>query len=145
MHNLFRTVRRLALAPRHWYLKNVWGYQIDPSAFVSLGATLDRSNPRGIWIGAHSIVTHGATVLAHDYVRGLRCDTRIGENCFIGVGAIVLPGVRIGDGSIVGAGAVVIGDVAAGSLVAGNPARLIRKVSVGHYGRLLDPRDDSSP
>ena len=143
MHNLFRLIRRIARYPRYWYLAKVWGYRLAPSAFVSMGATLDRSNPAGVSVGAHSIVTRGATVLAHDYVRGLRCDTHIGENCFIGVGAIIMPGVRIGDGSIVGAGAVVVNDVASGSLVVGNPARVIRTVAVGHYGRLLAPGEES--
>ena len=48
---------------------------------------------------------------------------RIGADCWIGGGALVLPGVSIGDGAIVGAGAVVTRDVAAGATVAGNPAR----------------------
>lgn len=144
MHNLFRLVRKCARYPRYWYMRKVWGYQMAPTAFVSMGAALDRSNPGGVWIGAHSIVTRGATVLAHDYVRGLRCDTHIGANCFVGVGAIIMPGIRVGDGSIVGAGAVVTEDVASGSLVVGNPARVIRKVVVGHYGRLLDASDGSS-
>lgn len=47
----------------------------------------------------------------------------IGENVWIGGGAIILPGVTIGDDAIVGAGAVVTKDVAAGTTVVGNPAR----------------------
>lgn len=47
----------------------------------------------------------------------------IGRNVWIGGGAIILPGVRIGDDALVGAGAVVTRDVAAGTTVAGNPAR----------------------
>lgn len=47
----------------------------------------------------------------------------IGENVWIGGGAIILPGIAIGDGAIVGAGAVVTRNVAAGTTVAGNPAR----------------------
>lgn len=48
---------------------------------------------------------------------------RIGRNVWIGGGAIVLPGVSIGDDAVVGAGSVVTRDVAAGTTVAGNPAR----------------------
>ena len=51
---------------------------------------------------------------------------RIGKDCWIGGGAIILPGVHIGDGAIVGAGAVVLSDVAAGATVVGNPARTVR-------------------
>jgi putative colanic acid biosynthesis acetyltransferase WcaF len=47
----------------------------------------------------------------------------IQANAFVGLRAIVLPGVTVGEGAIVGAGAVVTRDVAPGSVVAGNPAR----------------------
>ncbi|PNG27295.1 sugar O-acetyltransferase [Methylocella silvestris] len=50
----------------------------------------------------------------------------IGANCWIGAGALILPGVTIGDDAIVGAGAVVTRDVAARATVAGNPARRLR-------------------
>jgi virginiamycin A acetyltransferase len=53
-------------------------------------------------------------------------DTVIGNDVWIGHGALILPGVRIGDGAIIGAGAVVAGDVAPYAVVAGNPARVIR-------------------
>lgn len=50
----------------------------------------------------------------------------IGDGSDLGAGCIVLPGVRIGRGVQVGAGAVVTRDVADGSVVAGNPARVLR-------------------
>lgn len=53
---------------------------------------------------------------------------RIGPNVWIGFDACVLPGVSIGEGSVVGARSVVVEDVAAYSIVAGNPARLIRRI-----------------
>ncbi|MDZ4803764.1 MAG: hypothetical protein SGI90_02725, partial [Candidatus Eisenbacteria bacterium] len=46
----------------------------------------------------------------------------------IGAGVVVLPGVRIGRGALIGAGSVVVADVPAGMVVAGNPARVIKKV-----------------
>lgn len=52
---------------------------------------------------------------------------RIGDDVWIGGGAIILPGITIGDGSVVGAGSIVTHDVPAGSVVAGNPARVIRR------------------
>jgi acetyltransferase-like isoleucine patch superfamily enzyme len=51
---------------------------------------------------------------------------RIGKNVWIGFDSIVLPGVTIGEGAIVGARSVVREDVPAYSIVAGNPARIIR-------------------
>jgi acetyltransferase-like isoleucine patch superfamily enzyme len=50
----------------------------------------------------------------------------IGANVFVGAGAYVLAGARIGDNSVVGAGAVVTGEVPPDSVVAGNPARVVR-------------------
>ena len=54
-------------------------------------------------------------------------DVHIGHDVWIGHGAIVLPGRRIGIGAVVGAGAVVTRDVEAYTIVAGNPARPIRR------------------
>lgn len=53
-------------------------------------------------------------------------DTVIGHDCWIGYGAVILPGARIGNGVIIGAGAVVSGEVEDYAVVAGNPARLVR-------------------
>ena len=59
------------------------------------------------------------------------CDFEFGkvaidEGCDIGVGAIILPGVKIGEGSIIGAGSVVNKDVEPYSVVAGVPAKVLR-------------------
>ena len=54
---------------------------------------------------------------------------RIGRNCWIGAGVIVLPGVTIGDNTVVGAGSVVTHDLPAGVVAAGNPCRVMREVS----------------
>jgi len=51
----------------------------------------------------------------------------IEDGCDIGVGAIILPGVRIGEGAVVGAGAVVTHTVPDYHIAAGNPARILRK------------------
>jgi len=53
----------------------------------------------------------------------------IGDNVWLGGGAIVLPGVTIGDNTVVGAGAVVTRDLPADVVAVGNPARVIRPVS----------------
>jgi maltose O-acetyltransferase len=51
----------------------------------------------------------------------------VADDVFIGSNAIILKGVKIGAGSVVGAGAVVAADVPPGAVVAGNPARLVRR------------------
>jgi maltose O-acetyltransferase len=52
----------------------------------------------------------------------------LGDNVWLGAGAIVLPGVSIGTDAIIGAGAVVTRDVPAGVIAVGNPARVIRAI-----------------
>jgi maltose O-acetyltransferase len=56
---------------------------------------------------------------------------RIGNDVWIGGGAIILPGVTIGDRSVIGAGSVVVHDVPVATVVAGNPARIIRALEAG--------------
>jgi virginiamycin A acetyltransferase len=68
-------------------------------------------------------------------------DTEIGHDVWIGHGALILPGARIGSGAIIGAGAVVAGEVPPYAIVAGNPARVIRRrFDEGEVARLLDIR-----
>lgn len=81
-------------------------------------------------IGSH-VTLSDCRILLHDgstkrplnYSRVGR--VKIGDNCFIGAEAIILPNTEIGDNCIVGAGAVVTKDIKAGSVVAGNPAKVI--------------------
>ncbi|MBO7520219.1 MAG: CatB-related O-acetyltransferase, partial [Clostridia bacterium] len=57
----------------------------------------------------------------------LKGNTVIGNDVWIGQNAVILPGVNIGDGAIIGANSVVGSDVEPYTVVAGNPARMIRK------------------
>ena len=122
---------------RHWYLTSVLKMDIAETALVSVGARLDKVNPRGIHIGDDTYIASGTRVLAHDYCLKKHGDTRIGRKCLIGADAIILCGVNIGDEVIVGAGSVVTKDVPAHCIVAGNPARIIRQnIQTRRYGQL---------
>jgi virginiamycin A acetyltransferase len=57
----------------------------------------------------------------------LKGNTIIGNDVWIGQNSVILPGVKIGDGAIIGMGSVVGSDVEPYTIVAGNPARMIRK------------------
>lgn len=52
---------------------------------------------------------------------------RVGHDVWIGHGAVIMPGVSVGNGAVIGANAVVTRDVAAFTIVAGSPARLVRR------------------
>lgn len=54
---------------------------------------------------------------------------KIGKNCFIGCNALILKGTELGDNCVVGAGAVVCGKFEDNCVIAGNPARVIRRLS----------------
>ena len=128
-------LREVVVALRRQYFIRVWNMDIGEGTTVSLSAKLDKTNPLGINIGKYTAVTFGAAILTHDYVNGRNHDVHIGDNCFIGAHALILPGVTIGDNCIVAAASVVARDVPSGSLVAGNPARVLeRNVKTGRWG-----------
>ncbi|MBE6713907.1 MAG: sugar O-acetyltransferase [Ruminococcaceae bacterium] len=53
----------------------------------------------------------------------------IGKNCWIGAGALIVPGVTVGDNVVIGAGSVVTKDIPSNSVAVGNPCRVIRTVN----------------
>jgi acetyltransferase-like isoleucine patch superfamily enzyme len=95
---------------------------------VRLIGDLDTVNPHMIEIGDYSVIGKGSTLLTHCPVKGARA-IKIGSFVYIGFGAIVLPGVALGDFCVVGAGAVVTRSAPARSILAGNPARVLRMLS----------------
>jgi len=112
---------------------------IHPSVKMSLRANLDLTNPSGIHIGEGTYLAFHSVVLAHDMSRLIMTDTFIGRNCFIGAYSIVMPGIRVGDECIVGSGSVVTTDVPSYSVVAGNPAKVVRSgIRTRKWGILED-------
>lgn len=76
-----------------------------------------------------SFITHdGGTLLFREKVRDLEITKPIiiGDNVYIGVNSIILPGVLIEDNVIIGAGSVVTKNIPKGSVYAGNPAKFIK-------------------
>jgi len=128
-------LRAAVIVVRRQYYVRIWHMDLGQGTTISTSAKLDKTNPRGIHIGKYTVVTFGCAILAHDYVNGVNRDVRIGDNCFIGAHSIILPGVTIGDSCVVAAGSVVARDVPSGSLVAGNPARILEhNVETTRYG-----------
>lgn len=109
-----------------------------------------RGDVEKIVIGAHSNVQDGAVIhgdpgqptVIEDYVtlghRAVVHSAYIESGCLIGIGAIVLNGVRVGTGSIIGAGCVVTKDVLPRSLMVGIPAKRLKEVSDSQAAELIE-------
>ena len=54
---------------------------------------------------------------------------KIGKNCWVGAGAIIVPGVTIGDNTVIGAGSVVAKDIPPNVIAVGNPCRVLREIN----------------
>lgn len=110
------------------------GLQLGERTFIAQTAYLDPGYPWLISIGDESTIAPGVIILAHDASmqrhihRTILSPVVIGKRVFVGAGSIVLAGSRIGDNSIVAAGSVVRGEVPAGAVVAGNPAKVVGDV-----------------
>ena len=91
------------------------------------------------------IATAGHPILPALREQGLQYNApvRIGKNCWLGAGALVMPGVTIGDNSVIGAGSVVTRDIPSNVVAAGNPCRVLRPV--GERDRQFYFRDKTSP
>ncbi len=137
-------IREALIELRLWRLRKLAGMDIGRDTKISLRADLDMTNPRGVHIGDGTLIAFHAVVFAHDLSRHFHTHTYIGRNCFIGAHAIIMPGVTIGDQCIVGAGSVVTHDVPGGSIVGGNPARILRSgIKTVKWGILLDAYEDA--
>ena len=77
-----------------------------------------------------TIATGGHPLLPELREKGYQFNApvRIGRNCWIGAGAIIVPGVTIGDNVVIGAGSVVTKDIPSGVVAVGNPCRVQREI-----------------
>ena len=128
--------RRTAPCGREWgdYLR-LWGglYACGDQPSINVGCNI--VDPYLLRIG-NNVRLSSCTLLGHDGVvnlvnraQGTKLDSvgpiDICDNSFVGHGAIVMPNVRIGPNSVVAAGSVVTKDVPPGTVVGGNPAKVI--------------------
>ncbi len=99
---------------------------------------IDNLYPEMVEIRRGSTVAAMSVILAHDEARHYAGggsevvkETVVGENAFVGVRSVIMPGVFIGSRAVVAAGAVVTKQVEAGTIVGGVPARPISPDSAG--------------
>lgn len=139
--NRFLRLRLLITSDPH-KLTKLWrdcGVMIGDNTRIYRNVVFGNSGADPITIGKNCTLT-GCTILGHDASTNrqlgildsewsMEMPVIIEDDCFIGLGAIVLMGVRVGKGSIVAAGAVVTKDVPPYSIVGGNPAKVICSVA----------------
>ena len=91
-----------------------------------------------IYVGDYTMFGPNVTVASagHPILPELRekayqynAPVKIGRNCWIGAGAIIVPGVTIGDNTVIGAGSVVTKDIPPNVVAVGNPCRVLREIN----------------
>lgn len=129
-HHIGNLVRNTRIV----YLRRM-GIVVGSNCMISMGAKIDVRRGRVI-IGNNCTVTHGCVILSHDrsamhiypQLNG-EWTTTLGNNVYIGVNSVILPGVSIGDNSVVGAGAVVTNNIPPGVVAVGNPAKIVKTIA----------------
>lgn len=120
-------------------LRSNWGgkhVHFGRNVYANFNLTLVDDNH--IYVGDYTMIAPNVTIATagHPILPELRekiyqfnLPVHIGRNCWIGAGAIILPGVTIGDNTVIGAGSVVTKDIPANVVAVGNPCRVLREIS----------------
>jgi acetyltransferase-like isoleucine patch superfamily enzyme len=117
------------------------GVKVGRGVFIGSLVLFDSEYPELIEIQDEVSIALGSIIIAHsaaspfhqrmNLFRAEPHKVTLRKGCWVGAGTIVLPGVTIGEAAIVAAGSVVSHDVPPYTLVAGNPARPVRKIEPG--------------
>ena len=116
---------------------NMGGHHVHFGKFVYANFNLTMVDDTHIYVGDYTKIGPNVTIATaghpiHPALRrkGLQYNmpVRIGNNCWLGAGVIVLPGVTIGDNTVVGAGSVVTKDLPSDVVAVGNPCRVLRPI-----------------
>ena len=119
------------------YFANWGGHHVYLGKNIYANAGLKLVDDTHIYIGDYTMLgpnvvlaTAGHPIDPELRQKGLQYNlpVRIGRNCWLGAGVIVMPGVTIGDNTVIGAGSVVTKDVPSGVVAVGNPCRVLREV-----------------
>jgi len=109
------------------------GMRVGDDVFIGTDVMIETAHPYLVRIGSHVQIGARTTIVAHQQgepVAAGAYSVEIGDNAYIGPGALLLPHVRIGDGAVVHAGSVVTRSVAPMTMVRGNPATPIARCGV---------------
>ena len=119
------------------YFANWGGHHVHLGRNVYANAGLKLVDDTHIYIGDYTmlgpnvvIATAGHPIDPELRMKGLQYNlpVRIGKNCWLGAGVVVMPGVTIGDNVVIGAGSIVTRDLPSNVVAVGNPCRVMREV-----------------
>ena len=119
------------------YFANWGGHHVHLGNNIYANAGLKLVDDTHIYIGDYTMLgpnvvlaTAGHPIDPELRQRGLQYNmpVHIGNNCWLGAGVIVMPGVTIGDNTVIGAGSIVTKDIPANVVAVGNPCRVLRQV-----------------
>lgn len=108
------------------YCTFLYRFQCNAAESVVIGNYVLAASNVLITDSDHVIEPDGIPVTVNDKLKSK--PVSIGNNCWIGQNAVILKGVTVGDNCIIGANSVVTRNIEANSIVAGNPARIIKKL-----------------
>lgn len=117
---------------------NWGGKHVHFGNYVYANFNLTMVDDTHIYVGDYTLFGPNVTVAtaAHPIAPELRMPVtqynlpvHIGKNCWIGSGAIILPGVTIGENTVIGAGSVVTKDIPSNVVAVGNPCRVLRSIT----------------
>lgn len=149
MNNLFQNIKNVKIGKNVQIFSHVNLYDCEIGAKTKIGAFVEIQ--KGVKIGknckisSHSFICEGVTVdddvfIGHNvtftndkypHVKGRweMQKTIVEKKASIGSGSTILCGITIGENSLIGAGSVVTKNVPSNTLVVGNPAKILRKIS----------------
>jgi len=131
---------------------NWGGHHVHLGDYVYANFNLTLVDDADIYIGSRTMLAPNVVIAtgAHPILPELRqrqlqynLPVHIGENVWIGAGALIMPGVTIGDNTVIGAGSVVAKDIPANVVAVGNPCRVMREI--GEHDREYYYRDRKFP
>lgn len=115
------------------------GVKMGKGVYIDPSATIETAYPENITIGNDVRITANAIIMTHikaphalrnqGIIPLVKQPVVLEDHCFIGVNAVIMPGVTIGRGSVVTSGSVVLTNVPPAVMVTGNPAKIVKRLT----------------
>lgn len=137
--NIFRIISQNRLRIRLFIYRRIWKIKIGKNTYISPKAYIDHHKSFSVEIGDNCYITRDCIILDHTQEKQggpLKLwgeieygNVKIGNNVFIGVKSVIMPGVTIGDNVIIGAMSLVTKDIPSDVVAFGQPAKVIKSIN----------------